>query len=67
MSREHLIVVSMIKYIVALVGLMLTFWFLVTGLYRNDKARFVKAVLVFISAAAILILFSVIEFYLLSN
>jgi len=58
---------TILKFLIGLVGIVLTLILLVMGLMKKDNKKLKKAGLVFIATWAILILLGTIEFLFLAN
>jgi len=67
MNREQLMIAfSVIDILIAIVGLLLTFGFIILGLVKKDNKRLKKGALIFVSTWVLLFVLRVIEFLIVA-
>jgi len=60
-----MVIATFIKYLIVVLGWGATFWYLVQGLQNKGHRSYLKAILIFMGTGAALVIYSIIEFYIL--
>jgi len=60
-----MLIATFIKYLIVVLGWGATFWYLVQGVRHKGRRSYLKAILIFMGTGAALVIYSIIEFYVL--